>query len=90
MLEKITTDEDQSFYCRVEALKVLGMQGTLDHAVVRRLWNIAPRCFRPDLVAAAHFARGREAWCEPFVAGAMDDAVNTVVVRHLENGSGSP
>jgi hypothetical protein len=87
LLRGIALDEGQSHYCRAEALKILGMQGELDHMVVRRLWNIAPYCFHPDLVAAAHYARGKESWCEPFLAGAMEDPINKVVVRHLERAA---
>lgn len=87
VVRSVTLDEGQSFYCRTEALKILGMRGELDHMVVRRLWNIAPRCFHPDLVAAAHYALGKVPWCEAFLAGAMEDAVNKVVVRHLEGAS---
>lgn len=87
LLRGIALDEGQSFYCRVEALKILAMQDELDHMVVRRLWNIAPCCFHPDLVAAAHHARGKEPWCETFLAGAIEEPVNKVVVRHLEGGA---
>jgi hypothetical protein len=87
LLSGIALDEGQSFYCRAEALKILGMQGELDHMVVRRLWNVAPCCFHPDLVAAAHYARGKQSWCEAFLAGATEDPVNRVVIRHLESAA---
>jgi len=80
----LATDEDEIALCRVAALKVLALRGECDHLLVRRLWNLAPVTFHPDLVAAAYYARGTQAWCNPFIAGAKDDPINAVVLRHLE------
>ena len=81
---KLATDEDEIALCRVAALKVLALRGECDHLLVRRLWNLAPVTFHPDLVAAAYYARATQAWCNPFIAGAKDDPINAVVLRHLE------
>jgi hypothetical protein len=83
-VKRLAYDEDQSVFCRVEAIKLLGMLGELEHSVVRRLWNTAAPCFHPDLVAAAHYARSKASWCDAFLAGVVEDPVNKVVIRHLE------
>lgn len=84
-VRRIALDEQQGMYCRVEALKVLAKLGELNHALVLRLWNTAAPFFRTDLVRAAHHARGHEKWCEAFLAGVVEDAVNKVVLRHLDH-----
>jgi hypothetical protein len=83
-VKRLAYDEDQSVFSRVEAIKLLGMLGELEHSVVRRLWNTAAPCFHPDLVAAAHYARSKASWCDAFLAGVVEDPVNKVVIRHLE------
>lgn len=84
VIYRIALDEDQSVSCRVEALKMLGKYGKLAHQIVRRMWNTAAPCYRPDLVAAAHYARGKEKWCESFLEGVLEDPINIVVLRHLD------
>jgi hypothetical protein len=86
-VRKLAFDEGQSMYCRVEALKVLAKLGELNHALVLRLWNTAAPFFRSDLVTAAHHARTVQKWCEPFLAGVVEDAVNKVVIRHLDSAT---
>jgi hypothetical protein len=87
VVRRLALDEEQSTLCRVAALKVLGLCGELEHAVVRRIWNTAPPCFRPDLVAAVHHARKKQTWCDNFLAGVVEDPVNKVVMRHLERAA---
>lgn len=84
LARRIATDEDETTLCRVAALKLLALRGESDHLLVRRLWNLAPVAFHPDLVAAAYYARNTQPWCNAFIAGATDDPINAVVLRHLE------
>jgi hypothetical protein len=81
---RIASDEDESPFSRVAALTLLARAGHCEHLLVRRLWNLAPICFHPDLVAAAYYARGAQEWCRAFLAGATGDPVNGVVLKHLE------
>jgi hypothetical protein len=84
VIRSIAMDEGRSMFCRVEALKILAQSGEISNVLVRRLWSIAPLCFQPDLVAAVHYGRQAETWCDAFLAGVRDDPVNNVVVRKLQ------
>jgi len=84
LANQMANDEDELVFCRVEAIKLLALRGRCDHLLVRRIWNLAPVCFRPDLVSAAHFAAPTESWCKSFIAGAKEDLIIAVVLKHLE------
>ena len=84
LARRIATDEGEMALCRVAALKVLALRGECDHLLVRRLWNLAPVTFHPDLVAAAYYVRGTQEWSTAFIAGATEDPINAVVLKHLE------
>ena len=84
VIREIAFDESKSALSRVEAIKVLATRGEISQSLIKRLWNSAPVCYQPDLIAAAHRARDTEAWCKTFLAGVVDDAVHRVVVRQLE------
>lgn len=84
VIRGIAMDEGRSMFCRVEALKILAQSGEISNVLVRRLWSMVPVCFQPDLVAAVHYGRSAEPWCEAFLAGVREDPVNNVVVRKLQ------
>ena len=81
---EVATREDLAPICRVEALKVLGMKGSLEDTVIKRLWNLLPPCYRPDLVGAVYYCLDHAEWCDSFLAAVMEDPVNVVVRRHLD------
>jgi hypothetical protein len=83
-VRQIASDESRSAFCRSEAIKTLAMHGEISKSLVRRMWSTASVCFHPDLIAAAHYGRKTDPWCESFLAGVKDDPVHKVVVRQLE------
>jgi len=66
-IREIAFGESKSSFCRVEAVKVLAVRGELSQSLTKRLWNGAPTCYRPDIIAAAHSARDKETWCKAFL-----------------------
>jgi hypothetical protein len=85
--KSLATSEETEPIARVEAVKLLAKRGKLDHAVLRRLWDVLPRTYRADLVVAAFHSRPFSSSAESFLAGSLDDPINEVVIRHLEADS---
>ena len=81
---RVATLEDQAPICRVEALKLLGVKGELEGALIKRLWNLLAPCYRPDLVGAVYYCRDHAEWPDSFLTAVMEDPVNVVVWRHLD------
>ncbi|MGR4872225.1 RNA-directed DNA polymerase [Variovorax sp. LARHSF232] len=88
IVRAIAHDEGRGLFVRAEALKTLAKRGEISRALVRRLWSIGSTCFHPDIVAAVHYGRGSNEWCDGFLAGVRDDAINRVVIKQLEAAEG--
>jgi len=88
IVRAIANDEGRGHFVRAEALKTLAKRGEVSKTLVRRLWRIGSPCFQPDLVAAVHYGRASNDWCNGFLAGVRDDAVNRVVIKQLEAAEG--
>lgn len=84
VVRAIANDEGSSHFVRMEALKTLAKRGEVSRSLVRRLWGICSPCFQPDIVAAVHYGRASCDWCDGFLAGVGADAINRVVIKHLE------
>lgn len=81
VLSNLAEAETAHWIVRVEAMKALASAGQLQQLMVTKAWKLAPRVYRPDLLAAV--GRLSDDWAKRFVSVGHLDPIERVVIAHL-------
>jgi hypothetical protein len=82
-LRETAAAEDRGWLARTHAVLLLAKQGIGDRALMDKLWDLAPRPYRAEVIAAAAWLEGQADWVDAFLEGCRGDPVLDVVLTHV-------
>ena len=85
----ICNDQDSHWLERVEGFKIMANLRELPFKTLTQSWELAPKVYRPDLIAAANTLSDSCEKSKRFLDGAQHSPIERVVARHCRRETSS-